>query len=393
MVDPDRSNSSKQPELAPFLQEEGPDKAGATPRRAAMQDMEKSLVERIADVDDERRRTDIHVRKALQAHRDDVERRLGRFGHGFKALLILVLLAAAGLIWLTAASLSERTAVSKRLAEMQDRINALSPAPRASPEPEIGTAKLNALSARIAAVSADVESLRRSVQERSTVHDQRLAGATAEKVESKSAEPPPDPRQINNDKAGRKGQKEPVTEAATQAPKRQVAARTTTPEPRREDPVASATGGAGKAGNDRGSQQPEIAPPAQAPERSAGVAAAAGTEGVREPNPGMAPQQPANSGRITLERNRVALQLIGLRSRDEAQAFIDSHRLPDQVYIREERFQERPWFAVIYSLRDSVEAVAEDRAALPPSLAALDIWVRDLPAGTTLDVIDTSKQH
>ena len=393
MVDPDRSNSSKQPESTRDLQDEVPEKAGVTPPRAVMQDMEKSLVERIADVDDERRRTDIHVRKALQAHRDDVERRLGRFGYGFKALLILVLIAAAGLIWLIAASLSERTAVSKRLAEMQGRIDALSSARQTSPEPAIGTAKLDALSARIAAVSADVESLRRSVQERSTVHDQRLAGATAEKVESKSAEPPPDPRQINNDKAGRKGQKEPVTEAATQAPKRQVAARTTTPEPRRENPAASVTGGAGKAGNDGGSQQPVVAPPAQAPERSAGVAAAAGTEGVREPNPGMAPQQPANSGRITLERNRVALQLIGLRSRDEAQAFIDGHRLPDQVYIREERFQERPWFAVIYSLRDSVEAVAEDRAALPPSLAALDIWVRDLPAGTTLDVIDTSKQH
>ena len=393
MVNPDRSNSSKQPEFARFLQEEAAENAGVSPPRAAMQDMEKSLVERIADVDDERRRTDTQMRKALQAHRDDVEHRLARYGNGLKTLLTLLLLATAGLIWLTATSWSERTAVSKRLAEMQGRIDALSSAPHASPEPAIGTAKLDALSARIAAVSADVESLRRSVQERSTVREQRVAGAAADMVASKAAERPLDARQINDHRAGRTNQQEPGTEAATQAPGTQVAARTTAPEPRRQEPFPSVTGGAGKAETDGGSQEVEVKPPAQAPEQRAGVAATAGTERSREPSQGMPPRQPAKSGRITLERNRVALQLIGFRSREEAQAFIDSHRLPDQVYIREERFQERPWFAVIYSLRDSAQAVAEDRAALPPDLAALDIWVRDLPAGTTLDVIDSTKHR
>jgi len=81
----------------------------------------------------------------------------------------------------------------------------------------------------------------------------------------------------------------------------------------------------------------------------------------------------------------IALQLIGFHSREELNAFLSAHAMPNPYYIRGETFRERPWFALIHSLYDNRDAANAAAEALPEDLAQLDLWVRELPAGTTLE--------
>ena len=57
------------------------------------------------------------------------------------------------------------------------------------------------------------------------------------------------------------------------------------------------------------------------------------------------------------------------------------------MYLRSETYRGRPWYALIYSLHEDMESAATARDALPEDLARLDIWLRELPAGTDLERI------
>jgi DamX protein len=84
------------------------------------------------------------------------------------------------------------------------------------------------------------------------------------------------------------------------------------------------------------------------------------------------------------------LQMIGFFNRGLLDAFIERSPLPAQVYVREETFRGRPWFVLIHSLhadRATARAAVEE---LPPELAKLDLWIRELPGETVLEVVPTS---
>jgi DamX protein len=83
----------------------------------------------------------------------------------------------------------------------------------------------------------------------------------------------------------------------------------------------------------------------------------------------------------------IALQLIGFHSREELNAFLSDQAMPNPFYILSETFQDRPWFALIHSLHEDRAAAGAAVEALPAGLARLDLWVRELPAGTTLERI------
>jgi DamX protein len=97
----------------------------------------------------------------------------------------------------------------------------------------------------------------------------------------------------------------------------------------------------------------------------------------------------SGSGRVRLGDRPVVLQLIGFFSRDLMDAFIERSSLPPEVYSMQETFRERPWFVLIHShYRNRAEA-REAIANLPPDLAKLDLWIRELPEDTELEVIPT----
>ncbi len=68
--------------------------------RDQLSDAEISLVDRIADVDDERRRATARLQKAWQTHQDEVDARLRRQGWKSAIALLLLTLVGAGIVFL-----------------------------------------------------------------------------------------------------------------------------------------------------------------------------------------------------------------------------------------------------------------------------------------------------
>lgn len=93
---------------------------------------------------------------------------------------------------------------------------------------------------------------------------------------------------------------------------------------------------------------------------------------------------------IQLAERPFVLQLIGFFSRDLMNAFIERSTLPPEVYTMEETFRGRPWFVLIHSLHPNRVSAQEVIAGLPQELADLDLWIRELPADTELEVIPTA---
>lgn len=84
-----------------------------------------------------------------------------------------------------------------------------------------------------------------------------------------------------------------------------------------------------------------------------------------------------------------ALQLIGFFSLKTLDEFVQKADLPARVYYRKESFRGRPWFVLIHSLHENQADAAEVLSKLPSDLAALDIWIRTLPEGAVLEVVET----
>ena len=119
MTDHDAKDPNGQPEFVTHLRDEStaaPDAAAPSP--AAMQDMQLSLVDRIADVDDERRRSSTQLRKALQTHKDEVEQRLVGYRRALIALSALAGLLTAGVIGLGLTLYAQSGEVAQQIANI-----------------------------------------------------------------------------------------------------------------------------------------------------------------------------------------------------------------------------------------------------------------------------------
>lgn len=100
---------------------------------------------------------------------------------------------------------------------------------------------------------------------------------------------------------------------------------------------------------------------------------------------GTAPAARHRTDKIETTEVSIALQLIGFHSREALNAFLSDQAMPNPYYIRRETFRDRPWFALIHSLHENREAAGATAGDLPEDLARLDLWVRELPKGTTLE--------
>lgn len=314
-----------------------------------IQQIETSLVTRIADVDDDRRITTHRLQRAWQTQRDEIEARLRRQASIFAgALLLLVALLSAAFLFAYAQFDSVRRGLLDDMARLRLQQEELGP-----------------IGAQNARLQEQLTSLGASLE--------ALASSWPEGGQTQGAGPTPDASAGDNARP-----EEPLEPAPAQS---------------REGGTRTEPGG-----DPQSPQAPDEAAAAEqlttAAEPGPGIAAAeagpegAGPQGVpAEQAP--APEQTAlDPDRVVLVGDRrYALQLIGSYSRDAMLDFARGASLPTEVFYREETYQGRPWFVLIHSLHarreDAVRAISD----LPGELAALDLWIRELPPETELAVL------
>jgi len=323
--------------------------------RTLMRDQEKALVERIADVDDDRRLAIIHLQRAWQTQRDELADKLRRPGWLAAAALLLVLTLGGGLIALyadvrasqatLAAAIERLTAEQQRLAaELAAHGQALHPMPlgtRTAPEP---TGTEPATNVGIAAPTPPEIPIR--------------------EVPATTAPPPADPVPIPTANA----QSAVTLATATEADSGEAPATPADAAPP-ADPAPAPLVGA---------QSEDVA--ATATEADPTPFAVAAPTSAQDPEPGQ-------TFRVT--DRPFALQLVGSHQRERLLEVAANQALPQYVYLHQETRRGRPWFVLIHSLYSNIEDARAALARLPPGLRKPLPWVRALPAETTLERIAT----
>ena len=343
---PDRARGGD-PDLAGYLQKESPRRAaepdalatlptpdGPPPEEGEMRDMEKSLVERIADVDDDRRRSAVQLRKALETHREEIRVQRRR---DHNAILVLagigIILLAAGLL-LFAQLVKTRNAMEARIAAVEQA--------RGGPVAEPDTAAAD-LQAEVDQLGDAVE----AIGDRLTA----LEGASRQPAASRPAA-------------------DATADAAAAAEQRKaLEARMAALLDERLESLEA--------------RIDELRATRQALASDEGDRPAAETAGTGEP----AAAAPAAVTTLTTDKDMVVLQLAGLPNHAAVERFIARHALPARVYLKADTLRGRTWYGLIAGLYPDIPAAEAARDALPPDLARLDIWLRELPAGTKLEVL------
>ncbi len=382
--------------------------AELTAHQQRLEEIERSLVERIADVDDDRRRTAVLLQRARQGQEEEVAEQLRRqSGAHLRAILGLALfvIVAFGLFyWHTDSRLRALSNEVAALEHGQAQAQAGQTA-RATLDDEIPK-RLVALSATVAEIAASVA----RIDERATAEIAPLA-ATLERLEEKQQQAATALARLNEEQqqvasetdallrrlteteaqAWQEPERSPAdevssdhaTEAATTRPGDEIgpdepAAR---PDTARGDPAASRDPGSSAAPTPADTPAPTTDTTARGKE----------TEPTAAP-----PQAPTDLTRaaqtddqaIQVGDRPYALQLIGYFNTESLRAFAGRDDLPDRMYYREETHRGRPWYVLIHSLHRSDEEAAAALAGLSEELLALEPLVRRLPDDAVLRVLE-----
>ena len=416
MVDPrDADATTEQPVLARFLVDDAATDDGDAPARVAMQDMEQLLVERIAAVDDDRRRTAKQMLKALQTHRDDIDRRLRGQRIGLLTAVALVgVLAFAAVAWVGVRLEAQGRQTAEILPRFEQRLNDLNTivAERSEPAetPAEADAMRNELETRVdARIKARWQTERAESNQRLASMGERLRSLEDRRQEQASSMEEASGREPGSevvDQAALEQRLRPIlaTQSQLQSELAEAIKQGLHPADRRpKAPIEAVEAEASPRANQQPSKDAERRLPRDANEAepaqeqtSATTSTAApaesgtpvtGDELASAPATGASPNradQSRGTEAIMLKEPKFALQLIGLRSRKALRSFIDAHGLYGRGYVREENYLGRPWYALIYSLHDDQDAAATAQAGLPEEFSGLDIWLRPLQAGTRL---------
>jgi len=364
-----------------------------------LRDLEVSLIGRIADVDDDRRRTANEVRRALDAHREEVDEDLRRRGLVSMTFIFVAFLISIGTAVFSLFQIhSGKAEISGQLGGIQDAVAHLSKIDTAPLDKRLGQ-----LDEAVSRLSGDLEE---KVEARQTgVSDlaSRLKGleetlasqpeqtateldALSKEVEKRAAADKEIAKQVEAlEKANERLGKDLLllrdsltnTLAAANLPLEQRASWSEEVPPSPDSMAPAAATGATSpkvtaAQATQGSPQP--------PTRGAGAdSSAASAASTATPAPG--------DDALTLGDQQQALQLISFVNLEDARRFAQRPDMPARVYYREEGGRGRPWYVIYYGLYQDQAAAAEAKAALPADLAALKPFVRHLEAGTRLQVL------
>ena len=346
--------------------------ANLAAQQARVEEIERSLVERIGDVDDDRRRTAVQLQRARQGQEEEVAARLRRQTRlqlGVMAGFAVAVVVLLGLFYwqiraqarpLAAEADALRDVRSQQLAVVEDveqlaarlaalgtQVDALGAQQQAASERQSGQAAVGSLDERLqtrievlGATLGEVSSTLTRVEESMAAQTERL-NAQVQRLDA-------DQQRLADDIASLRNAARSDT--------------TTT----REPAAPSAAGGA--------------------PQASAAVAAAAGPAPAGDESVGTA-DAAAETARASDEPS-YAVQLVGYFDRERMLAFATRDDLPEPVYYREETYRGRPWYVLIHSLHPNYERAAAALAELPPPLAELDPLIRRLPTGSGVREID-----
>jgi DamX protein len=361
--------------------------------RDQLRDYEKALVERIADVDDDRRATASRLQRAWQTQREEIDERLRRHAGLIAGLLILfAVLFTVGLFLVYHQATSSQTQVDGELvaevAEIRQDLDRLSG--EAVPGDQ--------LREDLARLSTEVREIASSLEQLENERGQRAAAAVAvdraarddgearvaaevlrldrqqkrlsEGVESLRAALE-DLRSLPVDRPGASRSSEPAPKPPGDAPAEETDVRTPTSDAA-EQAVAEGAWQTGESAALPALQQtPEL-----------------GDQGGEARSTGGAELVPG-TGETHLAKGGYALQLIGFFNPSSLTAFSGRDGLPARVYYIRQTHRGRPWYAMIHSLHESYEAAEQALALLPEELVALNPWIRPGPEGTELGVIET----
>ncbi|NBC48549.1 MAG: hypothetical protein GVY22_11245 [Gammaproteobacteria bacterium] len=393
-------NSPEPPDAAGFLHHD----ASAEPSNPStasgingqrLETLQSSLVERIAAVDDERRRTATQMQRAIETNRGEMLQQCRR-------QRVLLALAASLIILLTAVAVgylqyrlgATSRALADAVARLEERVTAFVATPPASASrgsKSESSASPSALEASAEGIEDQLSVLRQRVASLSNDLAAVQAGseAPANAVTETAATPetiaaaPSSTTSADGAVDATADQQDLVAFGAVamldsmidrrwrevQEEYQRLALEVASPAVRSRDV-------------DDGGEGSDADPEIDSDTGSAGEETAQGSEPARP----LPEARPAPS-RLQLEERPFVLQLIGVYDRVRLDDFIADHSLPEQVYIREERFRGRPWFVLFHSLHPDQSSARKAMQSLPPELAALEPWIRKLPEGVELEVM------
>ena len=313
-------------------------------QRERLRDQEKAMVERIADVDDDRRLTSSQLQRGWQAQREELETRWRR--HNRAGWLVLALaLAGVGLFALY--THTRHTAAAAALASLHQEVQRLSGIAQQETE----------LQERVATLAAAVGEFSSRPRRGGKAPDPGPGAegtVPAERLERLAAE---QRRQSGELEALQRGLQSLVT--AMPSP----------PGPIVDSPPVTAP--------DTGARPPKPATPEPLPVPAARA----------ESGPDAAAPAPPRITKTSITDRPFALQLMGGYSRDKILELALRPDLPDPVYLSEETRRGRPWFVLIHSLHANRAEAQATLAKLPAGLRSPSPWIRDLPRGTDLEIV------
>lgn len=356
--------------------------------RDQLRDYEKALVERIADVDDDRRATASRLQRAWQTQREEIDDRLRRQA-GLMAglLLVFAVLVTVALVLIYRQGTTEQPGVTAEIAELRQELNQIGGDARSSDRLEVELARLSNDMEEIAsslerqsadAVQADpADAVERTPREEggARIAEEMLRikaeqESLAKEIESRMAE---EMRRLEGKQTGLMAQVESLRAdlAAGKGASSSAAA-----EPNSRDLAAQEA-------TQRGT------PAAEAGTKDIDAVAQEGTLDTAGPGADADADALGSEETLVAGEGSYALQLIGFFGRDSLAAFASRDGLPAQVYYLRQTHKGRPWYAMIHSLHEDYDAAVEELSGLPADLVALSPWIRPVPAGTELRVLET----
>jgi DamX protein len=355
-----------------------------------LRDYEKSLVERIGDVDDDRRTTASQLQRAWQSQLEAINDRLRRHRVIVFGALVLFLVVVGVVLFLA----NRQANIDRQL--LADDLAALKQEPgRTSGNPadaESVRAELTRLSAAVNEITSSRGRQDEMQADRlyTLLEDERIArkeadaviSAEVQRLEAKQEsllreletlrEALQTPEATKAESGDGLPDSSPAEDARQDSAQEPVAA---TVEPPVEFSPTSPTEGVSRA----------VETPAATAEQTFGD----------DPGKALSDASPDAETPQTLvvADHTYALQLIGFYSWDALLRFADRNDLPERLYYREETVQGRPWFALIHSLHADYASASAELHDLSPELVAMDPWIRPIGAGVELTVLDTGSKR
>lgn len=317
-----------------------------------LRDYEKSLVERIADVDDDRRKTASKLQRAWQSQLEEIDDRLRRQSVIMVGALILFLIVIGVVLFYTNyQATGDRQLLADDLAELKQELGHTTSKPAVE---DSMRAELSRLSAKLSEITASrgLQDEKQADSLYTTLEDERIAREEADAVNRAEVQ------RLAAKLESLMQKLETLREAletgeATQAESAQ--------EPAEPIPTSAVTQ---SIDGDSGNTATDVIPDTK------------------------------TSHTLVVANSSYALQLIGFYDLDSLLEFVTNRNdLPERLYYRKEAAQGRLWYSLIHSLHEDYASARAQLQNLPPELVAMEPWIRPIDVGVELTVFDADLQQ